>query len=97
VRESFDPERSGDVYLVLKPYHLFGEPTTANKLPTGTSHGTPFEYDTHVPLLVYGPGVRGGRRSEAVTPLHAAAAAAHFLGVPRPLKAQYDLPNSLLK
>jgi hypothetical protein len=97
VRRSFHPDRSGDVYLVLKPYHLFGEPGVGEKLPIGTTHGAPHRYDTHVPLLVYGPGVTGGKRTEAVTPLHAAPVAAHYLGVSRPAKAEYELPSSLLK
>ena len=94
VKRSFHPERSGDVYVVLNPYHLFGE-TANTKVPTGTTHGAPHAYDTHVPLLVYGPGVPGGKRGEKVTPLHAAAVAAHFLGVPPPEKAAYPLPSTL--
>lgn len=97
VRQSFHPDRSGDVYVVLKPYNLFGEPGTGEKVPTGTSHGAPHGYDTHVPLLVYGPGVGGGKREEKVTPLHAAPVAAHFLGVPRPAQSAYPLPTSLVR
>lgn len=97
VRQSYHPDRSGDVYVVLKPYHLIEAPVLPGKIATGTTHGTPYAYDTHVPLLVYGPGVTGGKRADPVTPLHAAAVAAHFLRVPRPVKAQYELPASLLK
>lgn len=97
VRKSFYQERSGDVYVVLKPYYLFDR--TYDDMPpnTGTSHGTPHEYDTHVPLLVYGPGVDGGKRDEKVTPLAAAAIAARFLGVPPPAKAEYPVPKTLLR
>jgi hypothetical protein len=51
VLQSFHPERSGDVFVVLEPYHLLASP-----LGTGTSHGTPHPYDTHVPLRCTGPG-----------------------------------------
>jgi hypothetical protein len=95
VRLAYHPERSGDVYVVLKPYHLLNSPLSTSKLFTGTTHGTPHAYDTHVPLLVYGPGVRGGPRAESVAPLHAAPIAAKFLGVPRPAKAMYPLPRTL--
>jgi hypothetical protein len=44
---------------------------------------------------VYGPGVKGGPRTEPVTPLHAAPIAAHFLGVPPPAKAMYPRPSTL--
>jgi predicted AlkP superfamily pyrophosphatase or phosphodiesterase len=95
VRLSFHPDRSGDVYLLLKSYHLITSPTSTSRIFTGTTHGAPHPYDTHVPLLVYGPGVGGGPRAEHVTPLHAAPIAAHFLGVPPPAKATYPLPKSL--
>ena len=28
---------------------------------SGTTHGTPFSYDTHIPLVLMGPGIRPGR------------------------------------
>lgn len=95
VRLAYHPERSGDVYVVLKPYHLITPHTSTSKIFTGTTHGSPNSYDTHVPLLVYGPGVKGGQRAEGVTPLHAAPIAAKFLGVPPPAKAMYPLPKTL--
>ncbi len=95
VRLAYQPERSGDVYVVLKPYHLLNSPTSTSKLFTGTTHGTPNSYDTHVPLLVYGPGVKGGVREELVAPLHAAPIAAKFLGVPPPARAMYGVPRTL--
>lgn len=89
---SYHPDRSGDVYLLLKPYHLFGQ-----SLASGTSHGAPYDYDTHVPLLVYGPGIPGGKRTEAVTPQATAAIFARFLGVPAPKDADFPVPATLEK
>jgi predicted AlkP superfamily pyrophosphatase or phosphodiesterase len=94
---AFHPDRSGEVYVVLKPYHLIGAIHTADKLVTGTTHGSPHEYDTNAPLLVYGPGVKGGKRSEKVSPLHAAPVAAYFLGVVPPKDALYGVPKTLAK
>jgi hypothetical protein len=91
VWRSFHPERSGDVGVVTRPYYLL---TTYE---TGTTHGTPHEYDTHVPLFVFGPGVRGGTRDERVTPQAAAAVLAHFLGVAPPPAAEAPLPKGLGK
>jgi predicted AlkP superfamily pyrophosphatase or phosphodiesterase len=90
VRRSFHPERSGDVMLVLKPYHLF-----TFVLSTGTTHGTPHSYDTHVPLLVYGPGVRRGIHAEAVMPQATAVILAHALGIKAPGRALAPLPEEL--
>ncbi|HZU36489.1 MAG TPA: alkaline phosphatase family protein, partial [Gemmataceae bacterium] len=89
VQQSFYPERSGDVYVVVKPYCLL----TSSK--TGTTHGTPYPYDTHVPLLVYGPGIRPGTRHEAVTPQAIAAIFAHALHVPPPATATAPVPSGL--
>ncbi|MGH7173794.1 MAG: alkaline phosphatase family protein [Gemmataceae bacterium] len=89
VRRSFFPERSGDVRPIVKPNHLL-----TTRL-TGTNHGTPHAYDTHVPLLVYGASVRPGVRREAVTPQAAAVILAHALGIKPPAKADAELPANL--
>jgi predicted AlkP superfamily pyrophosphatase or phosphodiesterase len=60
LQEGYNQERSGDVLYVLKPGFT-------NYTPTGSTHGSPQIYDTHVPLLFYGKGIRNGhtaRRTE---------------------------------
>jgi len=73
--------------VVLKPYHVPGENLS------GTSHGSPHPYDTHVPILVLGPGVRPGRRAEAITPQAVAAILATALGVAPPDGAEAPVPD----
>jgi hypothetical protein len=90
VARSFRSERCGDVYVLLKPYHL---PSAA--LGTGTTHGSPWEYDTHVPLVVYGTGVIPGVRKERVTPLAAAAILSKGVGVKPPDGAKAPVPEGL--
>ncbi len=54
---AFNLERSGDVFVVQKAYwYLFGPP-----LRYGTTHGSPFDYDSRVPVIFMGPGVKAGR------------------------------------
>jgi predicted AlkP superfamily pyrophosphatase or phosphodiesterase len=96
VRLSFDSERSGDVYVLVKPYYLLSPPLSP-KLAYRTTHGTPHLYDTHVPLLVYGPGVRPGIRRDAVTPQAAAAILARGLGIELPPGANVRVPQGLWK
>jgi predicted AlkP superfamily pyrophosphatase or phosphodiesterase len=93
VQRSFHPQRSGDVYVLLKPYCIPGEGTFAK---SGTTHGTPYNYDTHVPLMVYGPGIAGGVRTEPVTPQAAAAILSKWLEVRLPDKAEFPTPLSLV-
>ena len=91
VRQSFYPGRSGDVTLVLKPYWLM-----TDKL-TGTTHGSPHPYDTHVPLLVMGPGIRPGARQEHVSPELAAVVLARALGLAPPARAAVTVPEGLFE
>jgi predicted AlkP superfamily pyrophosphatase or phosphodiesterase len=52
------PPRAADIYFVTEPYWMFED--------EGTSHGSPYAYDSHVPLLVWGTGVRAGRHPRRV-------------------------------
>jgi predicted AlkP superfamily pyrophosphatase or phosphodiesterase len=91
VRRSYNPERSGDVYVLLKPYCLQME----GFKEANTTHGTPYNYDTHVPLLVYGPGISGGVRTEPIAPQAAAAIFSKWLGLRLPNKAEFPIPTTL--
>jgi arylsulfatase A-like enzyme len=92
VRGSFFPDRSGDVAVVLQPYHV-----AMSWGVHGTNHGSPHPYDTHVPLLVYGCGIRPGIHTEPVTPLAAAAIVARAMGLPPPRGAMYPVPEGLFR
>ena len=92
VARSFHPDRCGDVYVLLKPYYL-----SSAALATGTTHGSPWEYDTHVPLVVYGAGVIPGVRKGRVTPLAAAAILSAAAGVKPPTGATAPLPPDLFR
>jgi predicted AlkP superfamily pyrophosphatase or phosphodiesterase len=91
VRRSFHPDRSGDVTIVVKPYWQ------VTSFLTGTGHGTPHSYDTHVPLLVFGPEIRPGLRKDKVVPLTAAAILAQAIGIKPPASAEYTTPAGLFK
>ena len=54
VRNGFNEARSADVIMITEPYWI-GFPGT------GTTHGTPFGYDAHVPVIFFGSQVRPGR------------------------------------
>jgi predicted AlkP superfamily pyrophosphatase or phosphodiesterase len=77
VRLSFRADRSGDVLLTLKPGYIwnYSDP------PTGTTHGQPVEADQHVPLMLWGAGIRAGSFDDAVAPTFLAKTLGHLLGV----------------
>jgi hypothetical protein len=89
MRRSFYPARSGDVVVVPKPYYFF------SSYLTGTTHGTPHSYDTHVPLMVYGPGIMPGVRTDRVTPQATAVILARGLGIAPPARADAPVPHGL--
>jgi len=76
VARSFFPERGPDLFVILKPYWLFGT--------EGTSHGSPWDYDTHVPLLFYGADIRPGVYTERVGISDVAPTLAALLAVETP-------------
>ena len=53
LQKGYNPKRSGDIIYVLLPAYI------ANRT-YGTTHGSAFIYDTHVPLLLYGSGIQKG-------------------------------------
>lgn len=53
ILNGYSKERSGDVIFMLKPGYLAISSDTGSE-HKGTSHGSAFNYDTHVPLLWYG-------------------------------------------
>jgi predicted AlkP superfamily pyrophosphatase or phosphodiesterase len=91
VKRSYYPERCGDVAVVVKPYCLLTTTTS------GTSHGQPHAYDTHVPLVIYGPGIKAGTRKELVTPQATAAIFAAAAGIKPPKMASYPVPPGLFE
>ena len=57
LRGFFEP-RSPDVVVIQDPYYLFS--------PTGTSHSTPFNYDSQVPVIFMGAGIQPGEYNEKI-------------------------------
>jgi hypothetical protein len=62
VRASFDAERSGDLYVVLKP-HIQPIVDTSRYVST---HGSPWDYDRRVPVVFWRPSMGSAQRNEAV-------------------------------
>jgi predicted AlkP superfamily pyrophosphatase or phosphodiesterase len=93
MRKGYHPDRCGDVGAIMKPYWLEFDP----RYGTGTTHGSPHSYDTHVPLLVYGPNVKPGVRREEVVPAVIASIFAKSLGIAPPAKVEYPVPAGLFR
>ena len=59
--------RSGDLFIVPKPYWLMDGTAAGKARSYGTGHGTPYNYDQHVPVLFMGFGIRPGEYHGTVT------------------------------
>ena len=77
----FNPQRSGDLVVVQEPFKYF-----VDYVITAT-HGSPYSYDTHVPLIVMGETVVRGRYAQAATPADIAPTLAALLRVQAPSNA----------
>ena len=53
IQNGYHNERSGDIALILKENVIFYN-------GKGTTHGSGYNYDTHVPLIFYGYGIKKG-------------------------------------
>ncbi len=77
---SYFAGRSGDLFVLQKPYWLTGSSPDGRKA-TGTSHGTPYYYDQRVPVILMGYGIQPGEYFQAATPADIAPTFAALTGV----------------
>lgn len=70
-------KRSGDVLLILKPGWFY-------QTRSATTHGTGYAYDTHVPLIWYGSGIKSGTSYKRQNIDDIAVTLAHILGTSLP-------------
>lgn len=87
ITQGFYPNRCGDVIVVLSPQWLAG----TLPIGAGTSHGQPWAYDTNVPLLMAGSGVRKGVFTAPVSPARLSPTLSFLLGCARASAADEPL------
>jgi predicted AlkP superfamily pyrophosphatase or phosphodiesterase len=76
-RHQFPEDLSPDVALRYAPLYIVG-------WDYGTTHGAPYAYDTHIPLILFGPGVRAARHERRVRSVDIAPTLARILRIPAP-------------
>jgi len=75
IRNNTHPERSGDIYVVQEPYWFLFD-----KGPIAVMHGTPWAYDTYVPIIFSGPGIVASTVYRRTHPVDVAPTLAAYLG-----------------
>jgi predicted AlkP superfamily pyrophosphatase or phosphodiesterase len=86
-QRAFFAPRSGDLVARVKEHVYLGG------YVGGTGHGTPYDYDRHVPIVFMGPGIAPGWRDVPTGPEDIAWTLGRLLGLPYP---QQDSVTDLL-
>lgn len=86
VRNNHHVSRSGDIYIIQEPYWFLFD-----KGPVAAMHGSPWRYDTHVPVVFMGPTIKPNTVYRLVHPVDVAPTIAALLGMTPPGSAQGSL------
>jgi hypothetical protein len=76
-QQGYNAKLAGDIQVVLKPAHFFG-------IRTGTTHGSWYPYDSHIPLVWMGWGIKPGKLYRETYMTDIAATLAALLKVQMP-------------
>lgn len=74
-RNNFHPERVPDLIVRTREYAL------VTSSLTGTNHGSPYDYDSYVPILFHGAGIKSGIYPDTILTIDIAPTLAHLIGV----------------
>jgi predicted AlkP superfamily pyrophosphatase or phosphodiesterase len=82
IQRNYHASRSGDIYVVQEPYWFMFE-----KGQIAAMHGSPWRYDTHVPIIFLGPKIKPQKIDRLVHPVDIAPTLAALLGMTPPSSA----------
>jgi predicted AlkP superfamily pyrophosphatase or phosphodiesterase len=81
VLHNFNPKRSGDVYVVFEPNWFIND---FDGLVVASTHGSPWNYDTHVPIVFAGVGLQPRTIDRKVLTVDVAATLSAYMGIKQP-------------
>ncbi|MDH4053214.1 MAG: alkaline phosphatase family protein, partial [Rubrivivax sp.] len=84
ILRNFNLKRSGDIYVVFEPNVFIND---FDGLTVASTHGSPWRYDTFVPVMFAGAGLKPATVSRAITPYDIAPTLSTYLGVKPPSAA----------
>jgi predicted AlkP superfamily pyrophosphatase or phosphodiesterase len=94
ILRNFHTKRSGDIYLVFEPNVFIND---FDGLIVASTHGSPWRYDTYVPVIFAGAGLKAATVNRAVTPYDIAPTLAAWLNVEPPSGAVGSLLPEVLR
>ena len=81
VVRNFHPKRSGDIFIVFEPNWFIND---FDGLVVASTHGSPWSYDTHVPIIFAGAGITPQIADRKVQTVDIAPTLSLFIGVKPP-------------
>jgi hypothetical protein len=88
IARSFNARRSADLEILLEPYWITSK--------SGTTHGTPYEYDSQIPLIFFGASIRPGFVYMHAALNDVAPTLAALLGIPKPAGSAGRVLNEII-
>jgi len=90
ILRNFHAKRSGDIYLVFEPNVFIND---FDGMIVASTHGSPWRYDTFVPVIFAGAGLKPARVERPITPYDIAPTLATYLNV-KPPSGSIGIPLS---
>jgi predicted AlkP superfamily pyrophosphatase or phosphodiesterase len=90
ISKGYDPNQNGDLVILEKPGFI-------EYKGTGTSHGTPYSYDTHVPALFYGWHVKHGESHDRKVITQIIPTVAQMIKIPFPNGTEAEVLPELFR
>lgn len=81
VKANFHPARSGDLYVVFEPHVFIAD---FDGLTVASAHGSPWRYDSYVPVIFAGPGIAATEVARRIHTVDVAPTIAAYLGIKMP-------------
>jgi predicted AlkP superfamily pyrophosphatase or phosphodiesterase len=81
ILRNFNPKRSGDIYLVLEPHWFVND---FDGLTVASTHGSPWRYDTFVPIIFTGNGLAAKTVFKEVETVDIALTLAKYMNIKAP-------------
>jgi predicted AlkP superfamily pyrophosphatase or phosphodiesterase len=94
ILNSHNPRRSGDVFVVFEPNWFIND---FDGLTVAATHGSPWRYDTYVPVIFAGAGLKPQRVYRDIATVDVASTLSEFIGTNRPSGARGQVLGEVIR
>ncbi len=94
ILNSHNVKRSGDVYVVFEPHWFIND---FDGLTVAETHGSPWRYDTYVPVIFAGAGLKAQRVVRPIKTVDVAATLSAYVGTNRPSGARGEVLGEVMR